>query len=90
MRKLRIISNGKPGGTKICDADTGEAILHAKSITFKHDAMKIPSITVELLCLDGAEIELHGEAEIREIEIPCEGSATTSSVYKNHRPPALT
>ena len=87
MKRLRIVSNGTAGGTKIFDADTGELILHATRVIFEHDATKVPRIAVELACINGAEIEIEGEAEIRKVELAATGSATVSSVYSRYRPP---
>jgi len=87
MKRLRIVANGKPGGTKIFDADTGELILHATRVIFEHDALKVPRITVELACINGAEIEIEGQAEILKRELSATGSATVSSVWAHHRPP---
>jgi hypothetical protein len=87
MKRLRIVSNGEPSGTKIFDADTGEAILNATRVAFEHDARKVPRITVEIACIDGAEIEIEGDAEIRKVELPATGSAMVSSKYAHHRPP---
>jgi hypothetical protein len=73
-----------PGGTTVTDADTGERIRNVRRVSFEHDARNVPTITLEILCHHGVEVELEGVATFGKLEIPEEGSSTVSNVFVSH------
>ena len=47
QKHLKVVSDGRPQGTKVIDADTGEAIAGVISITWEMDiTMAIPKCTI--------------------------------------------
>lgn len=85
MKRIRISSNGQPGGTQVTDADTGQIIRYVKRVIFEHDAVKCPRITLELLTVEGAEVDVVAE-EILASTAPAdpEGASIVRSTFKVH------
>lgn len=52
MATLRLISDGKPGGTKIVDIETGEHLRHVRSFKFEWEFGRPAILTVETTVTD--------------------------------------
>jgi hypothetical protein len=49
MRKLKIIGNFGPVGTKIIDEETGEEIRNVRKVVWTHEVGKAPTCEIELV-----------------------------------------
>lgn len=59
--RLRIVSDGRPSGTRLYDADTGEEVdLMVRAVSWSVSALEPASATLELI---DVEIEASGAVE---------------------------
>jgi hypothetical protein len=70
MKRLRIESDGNAPGeggiTRVFDAETGEPIRNVRSVTFHAEIHKVPTITVEIVGVNGIEVLCSGDGICQE------------------------
>lgn len=55
MKSIKVVSSGNTSGTTI-EVD-GSSVSHVRTIRFEHVAGELPILTLEILAMDGIEIE---------------------------------
>ena len=58
--RVKIISDGKPTGTLIIDAETGEIVKNVRNVKWSHDATGLPQCELFVLL---TEIDVETDAE---------------------------
>lgn len=61
--RIKVVSDGTRGGTKILDADTGESIDALRVIGINWEVPDRDGHPVLTLRCQGAEVEIEGEAD---------------------------
>jgi hypothetical protein len=68
LKRIKIIGDGTPRGTKVLDAETGEKLPHVQKVEFSLEMDGVGLVKVTTLCkLDEVDVEGWSSEDVRTV-----------------------